>query len=734
MITIENWNRITFEKYLEILSERESYYIFLDELCEEIMPKLKKIFEGILKVKLPKRDGGNSYSSYCKDLCLDLVQEALLTEPEELFIGEGSTLSLDALADKVIVLSEREDLNSYKNISEQESSEMDEEDPEVRFDKRDKFKLWEETVGQGCNEEKNENRNNECEVKQGLQPLTRDQILALLKPVGEEAKDLSSEKIEAVFNERKALFEKTEKYLKAANKYIRDYIKALDSQSKKRFMTVYLYSKYRQDWEVSQRPCQRRKNAQGTQMHKINSRLVSAKQKQIQLVNHYQQMGFWDEIIEPLFRRELAYNGFDRLNTLFEKYRISFSKNVGRDWKNEYMPLLEGLKKQKDFKTGLSKENIKQIVQQWEYELVIRPFFTSKTKLKKPQKTEQLYDRDAIFENSNAVNCCKEYAAVIALLTRQEVIHKQDFLPNETKFQAYRKHRTTCKNCLQYEKQMRKRWIWRFSRMEENMQKCMRSFYPIHKPGENTFPTDDVNTVIKYYRKIYDEKPSDLYKAYLDILYKRSGKKEGFKPTAKNKKEQQKRGSHLGYTLETYCLCGAVSHYTLNALRFPQVIGRAQRDGVLVAHINLCADDENALSRNMLSFKYEKNVNDWQVSLCKGSASEGNNVWYITRHSLDSYIAQYKELDGSKYTCDSNRSIEFQSLQPGQTVSLSEIVGIGIIQCNEEFPLYYHKQSYTGIYHPVLGKLPFGWYIEINGNRRAETILISMLERSVIIQ
>ena len=738
MITIENWNKITYEKYLEILSERESYYIFLDDLCEEIMPKLKNIFKGILKVKLQERDVENSYSSYCKDLCLDLVQEALLAEPEELFTEGGNFLSLNALADKVLILSEREDLNSYKNISEQESSEKDEKDPEARFNKRDKSKLWEETAGQECNEEENGDLDSELEEKPDAHPLTRDQVLGLLRPgpVEKEKEGLTNEQVGSIFNERKALFEKAENYLKAASKYIQNYILKLDLRSQKRFMTAYLYSKYRQDWEVSQKPCQRKGNAKGEQIQEINSHLVSVKQKQIQLANHYQQFGFWDEIIEPLFRHELTYNGFDRLNALFEKYRVSFSKNVGRDWKKEYTSLIEELRKQKDFKTKLSKKDINSVIRQLEYEVNVQPFFTSATKLKRSQKTDQLYDRDANMGNLEEVSCCQKYQNAISLLTRQEVLYKNDILPNETEFQAYRKHRKTCKNCLQYEKQMRARWIWRFSRMEENRQKSMQYFYPEHIQGTTEF---DMDRVRLYYKALYNDKPSDLYQAYLEILSAREGK--SFKPTAKNKKGRQNRGSKLGYSLETRCMCGAVNRYTLNALRFPLVtVGRQQEDGVPVAHINLCADDQDKLSTHQFYFKYDTAQGDWVIGIGSGdpqnpedpkkSKALAMRVMYMKPQDLFDKLDEIKTVGGDAVKCQKLLENSWQPMEANKQVPLSQIALICVVS-NKGFTFKGKKSE--GIYHPIFGLLKnVAWLIEINANRADQSIIASVVEKSVL--
>ena len=72
-----------------------------------------------------------------------------------------------------------------------------------------------------------------------------------------------------------------------------------------------------------------------------------------------------------------------------------------------------------------------------------------------------------------------------------------------------------------------------------------------------------------------------------------------------------------------------------------------------------------------------------------------------------------------KITCHDIWLKTFETLGD-KKVALRDIAGIGLIPLKSEAKLFFKGQEITGINHPVLGKLPFGWYVEVYPRRQNE--------------
>ena len=209
----------------------------------------------------------------------------------------------------------------------------------------------------------------------------------------------------------------------------------------------------------------------------------------------------------------------------------------------------------------------------------------------------------------------------------------------------------------------------------------------------------------------------------------------------------------LGYEISIRCICGQETKYSLNALRFPVVtIGRKQDKNTPLPDINICDSDVNeGLSRYMLYFAYDKELGDWVVGagfpiqkyvmlspkLAKEGTMEDKNrdkkqnlMCYFPKYKLFSLLDnKYSNIGKEPFICGQDFDNAFKKFT-SEPIHLSDIAGIGIVPCSEDKPLVYKGNNKTCVNHPLLGQLPFGWYIEISANRSNNTTIQSYLRRS----
>lgn len=213
----------------------------------------------------------------------------------------------------------------------------------------------------------------------------------------------------------------------------------------------------------------------------------------------------------------------------------------------------------------------------------------------------------------------------------------------------------------------------------------------------------------------------------------------------------------LGYEISIRCICGQETRYRLNALRFPLVtIGRKQDKNETLPDINMCSDDKRTLSRFMLYFAYDQNLQDWVVGAgfppakyMKRNAKLNNcdektkadekrakkreNLFYISYDKLFNIIEnKFDNKRNKTLTCgdEFNNSITPFGNEP---IPLQNIAGIGLRPCNIDNPLEYNGQKIICVTHPLIGQLPFGWYIEISA-RANNSVVKSFISRSTMFQ
>ena len=204
----------------------------------------------------------------------------------------------------------------------------------------------------------------------------------------------------------------------------------------------------------------------------------------------------------------------------------------------------------------------------------------------------------------------------------------------------------------------------------------------------------------------------------------------------------------MSYEISVRCICGAENSYILNALRYPVVtLGRLQPDHIAVPDNNVCPDDGHRLSRTMLHFRYDKEKKDWLLSaggpvspspaskaasgLPAEQQKKGQQLFYLRKEDFCSELNKRIPLllQGEKLSCQNFLAHTFRPLGT-QQIPLSSLVGVGLIDSTR---LCYQGHPFGGVEHPLLGRLPFGWYIEIKAGRSVQTSVQSYVNKSTIL-
>ncbi len=312
---------------------------------------------------------------------------------------------------------------------------------------------------------------------------------------------------------------------------------------------------------------------------------------------------------------------------------------------------------------------------------------------------------------------CSQYDKERLLLIRNEFIKTEKVIIND----AYLEHRRTCAKCKHAEESMREVMEYRYGRLQEIMNKPI---YPIHKPNEGQLSATTPKELVQYYEERYKKIPYELHKYYLALAYKRNGEIEKANALLmSNETIAPSTNPTMGTVISVYCACGKEDEYHLNALRSPKIaIGRLDEEDPLdIPQINVCQPDGMAMSRDMLTLEYQANRQDWLVHSKK---EQEGNLWFLSQDKLFNLLDRQIGTSG-ELNIDFAES--FESLT--RDIWLSDVAGIGVFW---EGSVLFAGQLLQGVKHPLLGRLPIGWYIEVKAQRRSKTIMKSFAEKSFV--
>ena len=312
---------------------------------------------------------------------------------------------------------------------------------------------------------------------------------------------------------------------------------------------------------------------------------------------------------------------------------------------------------------------------------------------------------------------CYQYDKERLLLIRNEFIKTEKMAVDD----AYLEHRRTCAKCKHAEESMREVMEYRYGRLQEIMNKPI---YPIHKPNEGQLSATTPKELVQYYEERYKKIPCELHKYYLALAYKRNGEIEKANALLmSNETIVPSTNPTMGTVISVYCVCGKEDEYHLNALRSPKIaIGRLDEEDPLdIPQINVCQPDGLAMSRDMLTFEYQANRQDWLVHPKK---EQEGNLWFLSQDKLFNLLDRQSGTAGEL-------NVDFaESFEPlTRDIWLSDIAGIGVFW---EGSVLFAGQLLKGAKHPLLERLPTGWYIEVKAQRRSKTIMKSFAEKSFV--
>lgn len=312
---------------------------------------------------------------------------------------------------------------------------------------------------------------------------------------------------------------------------------------------------------------------------------------------------------------------------------------------------------------------------------------------------------------------CSQYTEAIWLLVRNQIIRESQ--PTDNKLlEEYIEHRKHCSKCQLAEEKTFKVMDYRYGRLKELIS-C--PIYPKHEPVPEPTHAITPKQLVSYYQERYKKIRCELHKYYLALAYKQNGEEDKGLNLLNKISSENLAVSHMGTVISVYCACGKEDIYHLNALRAPKVaIGRLdEEDPLNIPQISVCQPDGLAMSRDMLRFEYQEGQRDWLVH---PKMEQAGNLWFLSQDKLFNLLDKQMRINGG---FSINYAKHFEPLM--HNVWLSTIAGIGIFG---ESSVLFKGQLLQGVKHPLLGRLPFGWYIEVKSQRRDKTMMKSFAERS----
>lgn len=527
-----------------------------------------------------------------------------------------------------------------------------------------------------------------------------------------------------------------------------NYLKALDAKRKNRLFVLYL-SFYNQldSWATrapSEWPSNLRENfnqkypqnqdsydegkrraADGSPLDKKEKSHYSRpdyRTKRFFLLNAYLVAHQFMELLKYVFEKELQTHSQQETQSLYTQYykAAHFTQKPSRD-------------KQTLIKTLFNTPELKKLQQAIfpGFEEAFSGISIYETLANIGEKAQTERDKKILPALNNDA-CEKRYEADLWELAYKE---SMDFFEPQRPLGAIKHHLLTCPACKKRLKERKEAISYRIGRFKDLTTAkglWQRGIYHKHEYNEKHFKRTQQKDAITHYEKVSKQAPCPLVYQLLSKAYQLADKSEKAS-RVKNKVKDLAVGATSAtndYILAVRCICGIEEQYALNHLRMDKVsLGRQQSDNIQVATINVCPDDgvqgHSVLSRQMLQLIYDKTQKDWFLSVVavdeEQAKRKGARIMYVTvsklKEVLDSQMIETNKT--GKITCHDIWLKTFETLGD-KKVALRDIAGIGLIPLKSEAKLFFKGQEITGINHPVLGKLPFGWYVEVYPRRQNE--------------
>ena len=397
-----------------------------------------------------------------------------------------------------------------------------------------------------------------------------------------------------------------------------------------------------------------------------------------------------------------------KMNSSREKQKL---KQVVKTFVEQFLPSKEG----------------EELWSKWERSILKCPLYKELPNL--PQRKEVLSEKDKILDTLPRIFCgCSRYKSLLFAITARECGKIDLCHYTDQEIADYNFHKSHCPKCQQAEKALGIAMKYRYGRLSEASNLLV---YPKHVPAMKHTPVLSHKKLVSFYEKRYRKIPCDLHKYYLALAYKQNGEIDKAREQLRQTPSKNVAISRKGTVISVYCACCKVEEYRLNASRSPKIaLGREDMEDPLnFPQINICEPDKistpkgdrSVISRDMLTFEYEAKQQDWWVRPKEGPAKKGN-LWLLRQEELLLLLERGSLPVGTDWTTHVEQFVE--------GVYLSDLAGIGIFKTSDN--VTFNGKPLEGVSHPLLGKLPFGWYVEITAQRRDTTVVKSLLENSYL--
>lgn len=399
------------------------------------------------------------------------------------------------------------------------------------------------------------------------------------------------------------------------------------------------------------------------------------------------------KIVRAHFPQAFPIQGHENLAKTQEKYKQYYKKakitNMTRDKKTILINV---------FGDVLPKEEMDGLIKQ------IKDI-SIKTELHE-LKNEALSERDRNMRPvQQIIYPHPEYKHAMWLKAIYEEFFTESAPAESEEFRALARHLQNCPECMDSFEKIKTSVKYR--KYNQNLIKSR------HTPQQG--PVQEA--AIRYYSEKLQEAPCALTRDLLRCAYELAKQPLPEEP-ARNPEPQNTAENGKDYVLNIRCICGKNVNYALNHYReYPVTLGRAQESELNVPTVALCGDDGPVLSRNLCQLQYDWSKKDWFLSA--SASGKGRYIVYLTVDTLKKLMkeAQEKAYFNGKIACSNNWKNLLHTLRDGEQIPLQEVALFGLWPTFDK-PLMFKGQSVTGSEHPLLGKLPVGWWVEVFPRRQ----------------
>lgn len=417
--------------------------------------------------------------------------------------------------------------------------------------------------------------------------------------------------------------------------------------------------------------------------NKYKGHHIDAEQKQKDQWKKDYPSGFWQKFKEK-YSKKIDYSGVEQAKELYKEYKKSFSKNHRRDVKMICEEIFKGID------DTLENNKIKGIIQK------DITNFSHHPNLKEIEEKAQIlpHDRDTKY----SLPCDFKYLKAIFVLAQAH---------NKNKVIGYKEEIEHIKSCS----------------------KCYSCYTTLIESIEYRRDHLDGRERLFFQRNPHNDERYEQFNEKETKRLARGLVSKYVKKQNKNTEGNKEMTEMIDYEITVGCICGNINKYNFNHLRIQEIpFGRQDEEGNY-SYINVCEDDVPFLSRKQCCFMYDERKEDWYI---KAEEEKRKSIYYITKENMKELLdkKEARTVNKEKLKCQNISANAFSQLGSDK-MYLSDIDLLCFMPTSST-PLSFKGEEKHGIFHPVLGNLPFGWYIDIVDRRSFKNTVESYIKRTMV--